>query len=98
LIKPIRMAMTGVAFWDISFEYIGTSLWASSYSQYLQEAMNYAVSKGMKVIGPVAPFGYSKDILEYNPSWAEAQRVVGTQYQVNSKRTQLQLVNSFPGF
>jgi hypothetical protein len=87
---------TGVAFWDVSSEYIGTPNWDPSFPQYLQQAMNYAVSKGMKVIGTVAPFGYSNDILMYNPSWAEAQRVVGTQFQVNSTGMQLQLINSFP--
>jgi hypothetical protein len=52
---------TGVAFWDVSSEYIGTPNWDPSFPQYLQQAMNYAVSKGMKVIGTVAPFGYSND-------------------------------------
>lgn len=88
---------TGVAFWDVSFEYLGTPLWAAYYAQYVQEAMSYAVSKGMKVMAPVAPFGYSNDLLEYHPEWAEAQRVVGTEFQVNSNATRLELINSFPG-
>jgi hypothetical protein len=63
----------------------------------MKDVMNYAVSKGMKVMAQVAPFGYSNDILRYNPNWAEAQRVVGTQFQVDSAKTQLKLLNSFPG-
>lgn len=98
--KAFSYGYTGVAFWDLTFDYIGyvvPSGWDPSFPNYMKEVMNYAVSKGMKVIGPVSPFGYSNDILKYNPSWAEAQRVIGTQFQVNSARTQLQLINTFPG-
>src|SRR5689334_16825951 len=95
--KAYSYGYTGVAFWDVSFEYIATSNGDNDAAPYLKQVMNYAVSKGMKVLGPVNPFGYSLDLLMYHPSWAEAQRVLGTQYQVNSARTQLQAINSFPG-
>jgi hypothetical protein len=88
---------TGVAFWDVSFEFLNSRLWSPSYQQYLKQAVDYAVSKGMKVIAPMESFGYSNDILENNPNWAEAQRVIGTQFRVNSTGKQLQLINSSSG-
>ncbi len=87
----------GVAFWDVSFEYIGTNYGPYADSPYLRQAMNYAVSKGMKVMAPITPYGYSNDLLEYNPQWAEAQRIVGAEFQVNAAGNRLQLINSFPG-
>ena len=84
--KAFSYGYTGVAFWDPTFEYISYATppdWDANYPQYMKDVMNYAVSKGMKVMAQVAPFGYSNDILRYNPNWAEAQRVVGTQFQVD---------------
>ena len=88
---------TGVAFWDVSSEFINSSFWPAGNTAYFQQALNYAKSKGMQVMVTAAPFGYSNDVLENNPSWAEAQRVVGTQFQVDPSGTSLQVLNSFPG-
>ncbi|MDP8979506.1 MAG: carbohydrate binding domain-containing protein, partial [Acidobacteriota bacterium] len=81
---------TGVAFWDVSFEFLNSTT-------YLQQGMNYAISKGMKVLATGAPYGWSNDVLRTNPNWAEGQRIVGARFQVNAAATQLQLVNSFSG-
>ena len=88
---------TGVVFWDVSLYDVGTNFGGFGNGSYLQQAMNYAASQGLQVMASVEPFGTSNDILEWNPNWAEAQRVAGTQFQVNSNGTQLQLLNSFPG-
>src|SRR2546423_7038201 len=88
---------TGVAFWDISFEFLNSPTWPAGAVSYLQQGMNYAVSKGMKVLATGAPFGYSGDVLQTNPNWAEGQRILGARFGVNSSATQLQLINSFPG-
>jgi uncharacterized repeat protein (TIGR01451 family) len=59
--------------------------------------MNYAISKGMKVLATGAPYGWSNDVLQTNPNWAEGQHISGARFQANGSATQLQLVNSFPG-
>ncbi len=88
---------TGVAFWDVSFEFLNSPTWPPSRTSYLQQGMNYAISKGMKVLADGAPYGWSNDVLQTNPNWAEGQRISGARFQVNGSATQLQLVNSFPG-
>jgi hypothetical protein len=88
---------TGVAFWDSSFDYLSDSFWPAANVARLQTVMQYAASKGLKVMVMAAPYGYSNQALATNPNLAEAQRVIGTQYQVDPTGTQLQLINSFPG-
>src|ERR1700732_1562656 len=88
---------TGVAFWDVSFEFLNSPAWPASSTTYLQQGMNYAISKGMKVIASGAHYGWSNDVLQTNPNWAEGQHISGARFQVNGSATQLQIVNSFPG-
>jgi len=88
---------TGVAFYDSSFSFMSDSFWPSQNVARMQQVMAYATSKGMKVTAEVAPFGDSRDALQANPNWAEASRVVGSQFQVNSSGNQLNFINSFPG-
>jgi hypothetical protein len=88
---------TGVAFWDSSFSFMSDSFWPSANVARMKQVMQYATSKGMQVLATTAPFGDSNDALQANPNWAEAQRVVGTEFKVNSSKTQLQIVNSFQG-
>lgn len=88
---------TGVAFWDSSFSFMSDSFWPSADVARMKQVMQYAASKGMQVLATPAPFGDSNDALQANPNWAEAQRVVGTEFKVNSSKTQLQIINSFPG-
>ncbi len=88
---------TGVAFWDVSSEFLNSALWPPGAANYYREAMAYARARGLQVTVPGMPYGYSNDVLENNPNLAESQRVVGTQYQVDSTASSLQPVNSFPG-
>ena len=96
--QAVQDGYTGVVFWDSSFSFMTASFWSSQNVAYLQQVMNYATARGLKVMATVAPYGSSNDALQNNPNWAEAQRVVGTQFTVNGARNQLQLVNSFPGW
>src|SRR5579884_3178721 len=93
----IAAGYTGVVFSDSSYEFLSLPSGPPSNAQYMQEVLNYARSKGLQTQVPTPPFGYSNDMLVFDPSWAEAQRVVGAQFEVNSSRTQLQFLNSFPG-
>lgn len=88
---------TGVAFYDSSFSFMSDSFWPSQNLTRMQQVMAYAAAKGMKVTGEAAPFGDSRDALQADPNWAEASRVTGSQFQVNSSGTQLNFLNSFPG-
>ncbi len=42
-------------------------------------------------------YGYSNEALEANPNWAESQRVIGSQFRVDSLGKRLVFKNSFPG-
>lgn len=95
--QALAAGYTGVAFWDSSFSFMSDSFWPSANVTRMKTVMAYAASKGLKVLATPDPFGASNDALQVNPNLAEAQRVVGTQFTVNSSKTQLQIVNSFPG-
>jgi hypothetical protein len=87
---------TGVVLWDSSINVVNQPFWSSNLT-YLQQVIAYAKSKGMKIMPSFLPYGYSNDILNQDPNWAEAQRVTGTRFQVSADGAQLNLINSFPG-
>ena len=93
----VAAGYTGVAFADSSFNLMSNSFWPPQNFGYLQQVLNYAAGKGLKIIVMGAPFGHSSDVLMANPNWAEAQRVVGAQFKVDPTGTVLQFLNSFPG-
>lgn len=88
---------TGVAFWDSSFSFMSDSFWPSANVARLRAVLDYAASKGLKIMVPVAPFGFANDALQADPNLAEGQRVIGAQFQADSSGTRLALVNSFRG-
>lgn len=88
---------TGVAFWDSSFNFMSDSFWPAENVARLRRVINHAVAKGLKVMAPVAPFGFANDALQANPNWAEAQRVLGPRFQVDASGKRLELINSFRG-
>lgn len=88
---------TGVALWDSSFSFMSDSFWPAENVARLRRVINHAVSKGLKIMAPVAPFGFANDALQANPNWAEAQRIVGARFQVDASGKRLDLLNSFPG-
>jgi len=95
--QAVAAGYTGVAFWDDSFNYITNPIWPTANVSRLQTLMQYAATKGLKVLGLTAPYGLSNQALSSDPNMAEAQRVIGTQYQVDSTGSQLHIVSSFPG-
>ena len=88
---------TGVAFWDSSCSFMSDSFWPAENVARLRRVVNHAVARGLKVMAPVAPFGFANDALQANPNWAEAQRVIGAQFQVDASGRRLVLENSFAG-
>jgi hypothetical protein len=84
---------TGVVMWDTGINVLQYSWWNASY---MQQVVQHAQSKGLKVMPLVAPYGHSTDILRRNPNWAEGEQVVGTQLQVEASGKTLQVVNSLP--
>jgi hypothetical protein len=101
--RAAAAAYTGVAFWDSSFSFMSDSFWPPENVKLLGTVVDYAASKGLKIMIPVAPFGFANDALQANPNLAEAQRVIGAQFQVDPAGKRLQLLNSLrdlanPGF
>jgi len=88
---------TGVAFWDVSFSYLTSPRWPDHGGRYLKRAMDYAVAQGMQVLALGPPFGYSNDVLNFNPNWAEGQRVEGARFKVDDAGRLLRLIDSFSG-
>ena len=62
----------------------------------MKEVFKYANKRNLKTVAYTAPFGWSNDVLSVNPNWAEAQRVVGTQFEVDASGSKLILKNSLP--
>ena len=95
--RAVAAGYTGVAFWDSSFSFMSDSFWPSENVARLHKVIDYAVSKRLKVIAPVAPFGFANDALQANPNLAEAQRVTGARFRVDLAARRLQFINSFGG-
>jgi hypothetical protein len=87
--KAVAAGYTGAIFWDSSFNMAGNE-------DRLKEVMNYAHQRHLKTMAEVAPFGWSNDVLTVNPNWAEAQRVIGTRFQVTPDGHGLTVKNSLP--
>lgn len=95
--RAVAAGYTGVAFWDSSFSFMSDSFWPRENVERLRAVLNYAAGKGLKIMAPLAPFGFANDPLQANPNWAEAQRIIGAQFQVDASGSHLDFVNSFPG-
>ena len=76
---------------------MGNPSWPIDNEDRMHEVMKYATKKHLKVLAMAAPFGWSNDVLRVNKNWAEAQRVVGTVFQVDPSGKRLTIKNSFPG-
>ncbi len=85
---------TGVVMWDTGINVLQLPGWNASY---MQQVIQYAQSKGLKVMPQVAPYGHSTDILRSNPNLAEGEQVVGTRLQVDPNGQTMHVVNSSPG-
>ena len=96
--KAAAAGYTGAVFWDSSFNFMGNSNWSFENEERMKEVMQYARKKHLKSIATTAPFGYSNDVLSVDPNWAEAQRVVGSKFQVDASGKRLNFQNGFPGF
>ncbi|MBV9760716.1 MAG: hypothetical protein JO340_09135 [Acidobacteriaceae bacterium] len=95
--RAVAAGYTGVAFWDSSLSFMSDKFWPAENVARLRRAIEYASSRGLKVMAPVAPFGFANDALQVDPNLAEAQRVIGARFQVDRTATRLEPVNSFAG-
>lgn len=95
--RAVAAGYTGVAFWDSSFSFMSDSFWPAENVQQLRKVVAYAAAKGLKVMAPLAPFGFANDPLQANPNWAEAQRVIGAPFRVDASGKRLEFLGSFPG-
>ena len=96
--KAAAAGYNGVVFWDSGFNFMGNPDWSPDNEDRMKEVMKYAAKKHhLKSIAYSAPFGWSNDVLSVNPNWAEAERVIGTEFEVDASGKKLNLKNSFPG-
>ncbi len=88
---------TGMCLWDSNVNVLGNDFASYETEGRIGELLRYAAQKHLKTMVGPGLFGYSNEVLQTNPNWAEAQRVVGTEFQVDRPGKQLTLHNSFPG-
>src|SRR4051794_18558213 len=81
--KAVAAGYTGVVFWDSGFNYLGNDAWPAENEDFLRDAVGYANKKHLRVVAAPTLYGYSNETLEANPNWAESQRAVGSQFQVD---------------
>ena len=75
---------------------MGSPAWDPANENRMKDVMAYAHKRHLKTFAEVAPFGFSNDALLANPNWAEAQRVIGTRFQVAPDGRTLMIKNSLP--
>ncbi len=95
--KAAAAGYKGVAIWDSGINFMSDDFWPWENEDRLHEVMKHAAKKRMKVLAAITPFGYSNEALQYNPNLAEAERIIGAQFQVDGSGHRLVLKNSFPG-
>ncbi|MFL6463752.1 MAG: hypothetical protein ACJ73N_05010 [Bryobacteraceae bacterium] len=95
--KAAAAGYTGLALWDSGLNYVGNPSWPAKNETYMREFLKYAAAKRMRIIAAPSPYGFSNEALEMNPNWAESQRVIGAQFEVDRSGTKLNFRNSFPG-
>jgi hypothetical protein len=94
--RAAEAGYNGVAFWDNSFAAMSDAFWPAANVERMRTVMQYATAKGLRVMGLAAPYGWSNGALAANGNWAEAQRVIGATFKVNTSATRLDFVNQFP--
>ena len=82
--RAARAGYTGMVLWDSSWTFLSEPSWPAENTRKLKEVVDYAAFRGLRVMPTIAPYGHSHDVLVNHPSWAEGQRVVGTQFRADS--------------
>jgi hypothetical protein len=95
--KAAAAGYTGLALWDSGLNHLGNPSWPVKNVGHMRDFLQYAAAKRMAIIAAPAPYGYSNEMLEMNPNWAESQRVVGAPFEVDRSGTKLNFKNSFDG-
>jgi hypothetical protein len=81
--QAVAAGYTGLAFWDSALTFANRAGWSNTN---IQTVVQYATSKGLKVLANGAPIGYSNDMLNgsADPNLAEGAKIVGGQFTVGS--------------
>jgi hypothetical protein len=88
---------TGMALWDSNVNTLSDEFASYETEGRIGELLKYAAKKHLKTMMGPGLFGNSNEVLQANPNWAEAARVVGSVFQVDPSGKQLTFKNSFPG-
>jgi hypothetical protein len=78
--EAVAAGYTGLAFWDSALTFANRPGWSTAN---LATVVNYATSKGLKVLAAGAPIGYSNDMLQSDPNLAEGAPIKGGQFTVS---------------
>jgi len=95
--KAVAAGYTGLCLWDSNVNFIGNDWSPYETEGRIGELLRYAAKKHLKTMLGPGLFGYSNEVLQANPNWAEGQRIVGAQFQVDGSGKKLVMKNSFPG-
>ncbi len=90
--RAVAAGYTGVMLWDGAFDSLDDPNGSYDDQSRLQSVIKYAASKHLNLLATAAPFSFA-----LKPTWAEAERVIGSQFRVDRSKRQLIPINSFPG-
>lgn len=95
--QAAALGYNGVMFWDSGFNFMSDEFWPWQNEARLGELMKYAAKKGMRTMATPNPYGYSNEVLQANPNWAESDPIMGALFQVDPSGKRLLFKSSFPG-
>lgn len=95
--RAAKAGYTGMCLWDSNINTLGDQFASYDTEGRIGELLRYAAKKHLRTMVSTGLFGDSNEVLQANPNWAEAQRIIGTEFQVDPSGRQLVLKNSFPG-
>ena len=83
---------TGLILWDGAFDSLDDPNGSVEDADRLKVVIKHAASKHLKILATAAPFSFA-----LHTDWAEASRVIGSQFKVNRAQRRLDFLNSFRG-
>ena len=95
--RAVAAGYAGVVLWCGGIDLAGDPDWPVENEDRLRAALKYAASKHLKTVVTAAPFANSVNPLRVNSNWAEAQQIVGAEFQVDPAQRTLRFINSFRG-
>lgn len=90
--RAVAAGYKGMLLWDGNFDSLDDPNGSYEVQERLKSVIKYAASKNLKILATAAPYSFA-----LRPEWAEAERVIGSQFKVDRANRRLIPINSFPG-